>query len=278
VRRSPEQFGYPQSRWNLKRLLPCCDWLRLKSEAGLWQLLKRLGINYKRGRDYVHSPDPDYWAKLSQIELARLRAWYDPEKYRLVYLDEFTYYRQPSLAQAYELSGPRQPLARRSHRANTWFRVVAALDAISGRVTYTQASKITRFRLADFLAQVWAQQPTVEQLYVVLDNWPVHFHPDVLARLQPQAWPWPPPQPDHWPTEPGPKAVVDNLPIQLLSLPTYASWLNPIEKLWRWLKQDVLHLHRHSDDWPHLKTRVAEFLDQFKDDSPDLLRYVGLSV
>jgi hypothetical protein len=73
-------------------------------------------------------------------------------------------------------------------------------------------------------------------------------------------------------------AAVDYLPIQLLNLPTYASWLNPIEKLWGWLKQDVLHLHCQSDDWPHLKTRVAEFLDQFMAPSPDLLRYVGLSI
>ncbi|MBK9008807.1 MAG: transposase [Anaerolineae bacterium] len=26
-----------------------------------------------------------------------------------------------------------------------------------------------------------------------------------------------------------------------LLFPTYASWLNPIEKLWKWLKQEVLH-------------------------------------
>jgi transposase len=278
LRRSPERFGYTQSRWNLRRLLAQCAWLRLKTEAGLWQLLKRLGISYKRGRDYVHSPDRHYWPKLSRIELARLRAWYEPEKYSFVYLDELTYYRQPTLARAYEAIGPEQPLARRSHRSNTSFRVLGALDAITGQLTYTQHSQITRFRLADFLAHLWAQKQPTAQLYVVVDNWPVHFHPDVLARLQPQQFPWPPTLPANWPTKPGPKAVVDNLPIQLLNLPTYASWLNPIEKVWRWLKQDVLHLHRSSDDWQQLKARVAGFLDQFEFGSLDLLRYVGLSV
>ena len=169
-------------------------------------------------------------------------------------------------------------MAHRSHRSNTSFRVLGALDAITGQLTYTQHSKITRFRLADFLAELWDQKQPANQLYGVLDNWPVHFHPDVLARLQPQQLSWPPKVPANWSTQPGPKAVRDDLPIQLLSLPTYASWLNPIEKVWRWLKQDILHLHRSSDDWQHLKARVALFLDQFRVASPTLLRYVGLSV
>ncbi|MGQ9628202.1 MAG: transposase [Anaerolineae bacterium] len=44
----------------------------------------------------------------------------------------------------------------------------------------------------------------------------------------------------------------------MLCLPTYASWFNPIEKLWRWLKQDVLHLHRLNEDWQALIQRVAK--------------------
>jgi DDE superfamily endonuclease len=61
-------------------------------------------------------------------------------------------------------------------------------------------------------------------------------------------------------------------------LPTYASWCNPIEKLWRWLYEDVLDLHRHADDLPTLRALVAAFLQQFAHGSADLLRYVGLSI
>ena len=77
--------------------------------------------------------------------------------------------------------------------------------------------------------------------------------------------------------EPSAKARRLNLPIQLLPLPTYASWCNPIEKLWRWLKQGVLHLHRYANDWQLLKQKTKEFLDQFEQTSADLLRYVGLT-
>jgi hypothetical protein len=79
VRRSPPLFGYPNARWRLEQLLGTCDWLRLTTTAGLCQLLQRLGISYKRGRDYVHSPDPYYRRKVDLLLQARLRAQYAPE-------------------------------------------------------------------------------------------------------------------------------------------------------------------------------------------------------
>ena len=64
--------------------------------------------------------------------------------------------------------------------------------------------------------------------------------------------------------------------IQLLQLPTYAPWTNPIEKLWRWVRQSVLHLHGLAEDWEALQQRVIAFMEQFRGGSQALLRYVGL--
>ena len=64
----------------------------------------------------------------------------------------------------------------------------------------------------------------------------------------------------------------------MVRLPTYASWLNPIEKLWRKLKQELVHLHRLADKLPELRAQIDRFLDQFANGSLDLLRYVGLFV
>jgi hypothetical protein len=276
LRREPAAFGYPQSRWTLNRLLTSCGWLRLESLGGLSRLLKRIGIRFKRARDYLHSPDPDYQAKLDVIALARLRAYYDPARYVLLSLDEVSYYRQPTLAHAYAACGHDQALAYRSYQSNTSQRVLATLDCLSGQVLYQQTSRTTVASIVRFWYQVAAAYREAERLYIVLDNWPVHFHPDGLAPLMAQQWHWPIKSPPNWPSEPSAKAKHDQLPIQLLCLPSYAAWLNPIEKLWRWLKQEVLHLHRQRDDWHALKGRVAGFLDGFANGSPKLLRYVGL--
>ncbi len=276
VRREPTQFGHPASRWTLARLGQTLDWLETTTEGGLSQLLQRLGISHKRARSYVHSPDPDYDAKVSYLTLRQMQAWYDPDRYVFLYLDEFTYTRQPTLAHDYEQRGRFQPLAQRSYRSDTQFRGIGALNAVTGQVTYRQASKIKLPFLSDFYAVLRQTYPKAETIYVAQDNWPVHVHPDVVVRLEPQHSPFWPIVPSNWPTEPRVRAVRDNLPIQLVFLPTYASWLNPIEKLWRWLRQDVLHLHRLADDWPTLKQRVWDFIHQFAAGSTNLLRYVGL--
>jgi len=87
---------------------------------------------------------------------------------------------------------------------------------------------------------------------VIQDNWNIHTHPDVMT------------------------ALAGYPRIKPVWVPTYAPWLNPIEKLWRWVRQDILKLHRWVEDWPLVKQRVRHFLDQFAHGSQDLLRYVGL--
>ena len=276
LHQSPENFQQKGSRWSLKSRLRCCEWLHLSSLSGLCRLLERVGIRYKRARDYLHSPDRDYAAKVDYIQSCCQITCEKPEHFVLLYLDEFAFERQPTLSQAYEAQGQRCPLAHRSQRSNTQCRGLGALNALTGQVLYIQRTHITTAVLSAFYAQIAAAYPQAETILVVQDNWPVHVHPDVLARLQPQRSPFWPHVPDNWSAQPSRRAVHDTLPIQLCFLPTYSPWLNPIEKLWRWLRQQVLHLHRLSDDWPYLKQRVLDFIAQFHLGSLPLLRYVGL--
>jgi hypothetical protein len=52
----------------LADLIDHCQWLHLETESGMSQLLQRLGIHYKRGRDHVHRPDPFSQAKVEEIK------------------------------------------------------------------------------------------------------------------------------------------------------------------------------------------------------------------
>jgi hypothetical protein len=52
----------------------------------------------------------------------------------LLYLDELTSYRHPSVACAYEEARTARPHAERSLASNTVTRVVGTLEALSGRV------------------------------------------------------------------------------------------------------------------------------------------------
>lgn len=279
VRRDPRQFGVERTRWDLPSLLAQLKDFHLKGPSSLWHLLDRLGIRWLRGRAHVHSPDPLYQAKREYINKLKQQVSKSKGQQVLLYLDECSYERQPTLASAYASSG--EPVrAERSHRSNTTTRLAAVLNPLTGAVQALSGSKVGIKQLVELYQQVRQAYPQAKRIWIVQDNWPVHFHPDVLVALEPQESPFPFPRPGNWPEQPSPAAVKRSgawhVPIQLVVLPTYASWLNPIEKLWRKLRQEVLHLHRQADDLTALRERVMVFLRQFQDGSPELLTYVGL--
>jgi transposase len=245
------------------------------------RILKRCHITYQRARSYVHSPDRDYAIKLAGVQAVRMLARLAPGQVVVVYLDEMTIERHPTLAKAHAPKGAQaQPRANWGYTSDTLTRVVATLEHGSGRVVYRRASKITIAVLVQFFQDLRAAYPNAERIYVVMDNWPVHIHPDVLVALEAQESRHFRALPPSWSATPSAKALKRwgqlQLPIQLVPLPTYASWCNPIEKLWRKLRQELTHLHRWADDLARLRDEIDRFLRQFADGSPDLLRYVGL--
>jgi transposase len=276
IHQRPEHFGLTQTRWTLIAILQVCGWTRLKTLSGTHQILKRLKIHRKRGRAHLHSPDLDYVGKLRHVWLWIREVRLNPEKQVLLFSDEFTFYRQPTLSYDYERAGPSQPLAELGHRSNLTWRIAGALNAWTGQITYANHSHFTLKLLVDFYQQIAQTYPNAQMIYLVVDNWPIHFHPDVLAALHDPTIAWPLKLPSNWPAYPSKQARRLDLPIRLVPLPTYAPWNNPIEKLWLLLKKQVLHLHRFSDDWDGLKLRVNNELDQYVRPSPDLLRFVGL--
>jgi len=282
IRREPRQFGIDRTRWRLTDLLELCDWLRLETEGGLSRLLDRLAISYQRGRDHIHSPDPHYEAKLARVQAVMAEARASEGRVVALLQDELTYYRQPSVAYAYAERGKGPPYAERHPCKDTVTRVTATLNVLNGRVDYWQGSRVSIPRLVAFYQQLHRGYPEAVRIYLIQDNWTVHAHPDVLVALEEQESPWPRYRPPNWSEEPRAPAKQKwgelALPIQIVPLPTYASWANPIEKLWRWLKQAVLHLHPWAGDLKRLRAEVRRFLERFADGSQELLQYVGLLV
>lgn len=285
MRRDPRQCGVARTRWTLALVGAACPWLADYSRSGIWRVLDGLAIVLRRGREVVHSPDPCYAAKRDAIAACLDAARLSDGRIVALFQDEVTLHRQPSLAADWVARGGAQPCARRSHRGDATARIVGTLDAADGRVLVRRRGELGISALVGFYQDVVAAYPGADRLDIILDNWPIHFHPDLLVALAPQRCPFPFPRPASWPTEPSVAAVRKwsglHLPIRLVPLPTYASWLNPIEKLWRWLRQEVVHLHRWADDLPALYRAADAFLARFAtggDLGHDLLRYVGLGI
>jgi len=226
-------------------------WLAPVTASGAHRILTRLGIVYRRGQEHLCSPDPEYRTKMGVTRRARAEARRSAGRVVFVYLDEVTYYRRASAGRCYAPVGGPGPYAEQGHRPNTKRRVVGALDAVTGRLTYWQGAHAGVAQLVRFYARLRAEYPDAEVIYVAQDNWPDHFHPAVLGSLV-------------------------GTPIRLLRLPTYAPWTNPIEKVWRKLRQEVLHQHDFGDDWAGLTGAVSDWLDHARADPDGLRRYTGL--
>jgi transposase len=241
----PEQGG----RWTLAKLLEQMP--GIKSLGGVCRRLRKWCITRKQGRIHLTSPDPEYQSKLAKIEQALEIVRQQPDKVSVLYSDEFTFYRQPCLGRVYHPQGGKQPTAPYLGRRNTKRRIVSTLDVMSGQVISLTGSVIGVKALCRFLCLLRQRYGPERRVVLIWDNWPVHYHPQVQAAATQQG-------------------------IELLYVPTYAPWTNPIEKFWNKLKEQVLRMHRLSEQWELLRAQVEAFLAEHDRPRPDLLCYVGL--
>jgi hypothetical protein len=242
------ESGPAPSRWTLRTIRVSVEWLTEYTLGGVWRVLHACGLGLHASCVRLFSPDPDYRGKVRRLHRWLRDAARPPDTVVALFLDEFGYQRWPAVAPTWGLEAA---VAQRAGNNQQW-RTIGALNALTGQVNYLDGYIVGRQQGSAFYTQLDRAYPAVDLIYVIQDNWNIHTHPDVLT-------------------------AVERYPrITPVWLPTYAPWLNPIEKLWRWLRQDVLKMPRWVEDWPRVKHRVQDFLDQFAHGSQDLLRYVGL--
>jgi hypothetical protein len=290
--RSPRALGLGRSRWTLELLRKHLGEKAPETDSGTWRMLGRLGLTHTRGQGYALSPDEQFEAKRAFIEgvCGRVGTGDRPEEPeseaadRLFYLDELTYELHPTVERDWSPVGE-QPTTPRGTCGQREGRLLAAMDGETGQLFYRQKRSVGRADLTELyreLTSACEADGNAQRLWVVQDNAPFHFHAEVLQELEPQVWPrahpaFEYPIPGQWPDPTDAALSGGDLPVQIVPLPTYASWLNPIERLWRWLKQEVLHLHPYAANWKKLKRGVRCFLNRFTGGSEALLSYTGVS-
>ncbi len=176
--------------------------------SGIWQILHRFDLVYKRGQKHVHSPDPLSQQKLAAISRARELAQQAPEQVVFLSVDEHTANLRPCVGRDYCPRGGKGKKARQS--ASELVRLAGALDVATGQVIVRRRGSFNVKEMYRFFYHIQEHYPDADVIYIALDNWPVHFHPYVMRNLQ---------------------RIKSK--IRFLPLPTYAPWTNPIEKFWR---------------------------------------------
>ncbi len=251
VHRCPTLFGLDRSTWWLAGLRQVVPWMAKLSLPGIWQILQRFGLLYKRGRLHVHSPDSRYTQKLAQIAQARHLAQQAPDKVVFLYVDEHTANLRPGVGRIYRSLGEKGQKATQG--ASDMVRLAGALDVATGQVLVRRRGSFNVKEMYRFFYHVEEHYPDADVIYIALDNWPVHFHPYVMRNLQ---------------------RIKSK--IRFLPLPTYAPWTSPIEKFWLKLNREFMNQHPYGQDAAAFRDALDLWLDKHREESAALLHEVGL--
>jgi len=211
----PVDRGEPFSSWSLTKLRAHLIARRVVptiSRSQLWRILHELGIRFTHHKTWKASPDPDFEAKKNRV----LDLYANPPKdARVLCLDEFGPLNlQPRLGHGWHRSTQPDRFRATYKRTAGVRQLLAAYDPATGRLfghiravkTWREVRELLRTLRARFAGH----------LIVVLDNFSPH-HKHELA-----AW-----AADH--------------DIELVYLPTYASWLNLIECQFQALRRFALN-------------------------------------
>jgi hypothetical protein len=165
----------------------------------------------------------------------------------MLYEDELPSHLRPTVAQDYAPAGAEAPRAQHGWTKHRSWRIAGSLNPLTGQHPAQQAAHVDRRTLLASLRGLEAASPQARRLFVVVDNWPVHCHADLLAGLADSR-------------------------LRLLPLPTYAPWTNPAEKVWRKAYAEVLHHHDGATRWPDFRQDMQAWLDHLDDDRHGVLR------
>jgi transposase len=197
-----------RTHWAVRPLArAAAEWsfVRSISKSTVHRWLSQADLKPHRVRRWLHSPDPDFRAKVRHIVRLYLRP---PRRSRVLCVDEKTQ------QQILERVHPTRPMApgvptriEQTYRRHGVVATLAGLDVQTGHVILLVRQRRRHQEFLELLQTLRRRWPR-GRLLIVADNLSIHTHPNVLA----------------W-------VAMQQGQVQLVFLPLHASWLNQIE-LW----------------------------------------------
>jgi len=238
----PADHGLPGHGWTLKKLKAWAARTlgRLASRSALRGVLRRAKLTWKKVKKLLGKARPD--ARIAHV--ARLQALFAgmcAGEVTLLYVDEVHVHRDLDLGYTWGPSGQR--LWRRSDcpKLSDRMNAYGAYDFTAGECLVWENGWCNGEQTVLFLREVarWrAGRPG--RLVMIWDNAPCH-----VAKVV--------------------KAEAARLGIEVVNLPGYSPDLNPIERLWDWMREEVTRGHCHGSV-PELVAACQEFVARINRD------------
>jgi len=212
---------------------------------GMQQVLRRLGFSYKKNRLVPSQADPELHRLFVQW-LAGLRERLGPDDL-LLYSDAAHFKHNAEAGYGWSLKGEPHLIPANSGRQR--YNVLGAYDPVGHDHCFVlTTANINQDRLIEFLGLLRAKFAAKGKLYLILDNAPYNHARRV-------------------------KAAADHLSISLDYLPPYSPNLNPIERLWKFVRK-MFFKDKYRYAFADFCTQLDDFfahLDLYRDELTSLI-------
>lgn len=211
----PEACGYPSGRWTsaLIQDLIFRQWGKEYATKYIPELLKNIGLSHKKMELFSHRVDQKQENKWLLEIWPELQHRARQEGAVILYEDESTF--RMWSRNAYSWGEKGEQLKGRVYMSNVLQKVFGALELATGRFIFKQAKSLKNHEFVAFLRYLLSRYS--QKIYLIADNGSSHKGKKVSDFL------------------------AKNTRIEVVRLPVYSPHLNPIEKLWKQVKQERLH-------------------------------------
>ena len=249
----PQSVGFPGACWRTPMIqaLIYQKFGVLYSVKYLSEFLKNLGFSYQKARFAVGGKNPENTFKRKiwiEQTLPDIIAQAQKQKAYLLFGDEVSFPQWGSLTYTWAPIGHQPTVPTSGIRKG--YKVFGLIDYFSGRFFYkTLEGRFNSESYKDFLLEVLGK--TTKHIFLVQDG--ARYHTSAAMRLFCEQF---------------------KERLTVYQLPTYSPDFNPIEKLWKNIKKDEIHLH-YFPTFDSLKQKVEEALSHFAHRQKEILGLFG---
>ena len=251
ISEGPEKAGFPGACWRS----PMVQWLiyeKFAVEYSVYyipQLLKNMGFSYQKAKFVADHKDPEKrkeWLQKTWPEILRLA---EKKNAYILFGDEASFPQWGSLTYTWAKKG-QQPVVKTSGNRRA-YKIFGLIDYFSGRFFCKGHDKgrLNSESYEAFLTEVLSK--TRKNIILIQDGARYHTSKAMQKFFTKKA-----------------------NRITVYDLPSYSPDYNPIEKLWKKIKEKEIHLH-YFPTFDSLKNKVEEAILHFKELKNEVLSLFG---
>lgn len=245
---TPQAVGLVGHRWTLKKLV---TWVFLTyrkkvSRNAVRNRLLKAGLSWKKCKKLLLKAKSDQ----RTLYMEQLHALYEQMcqgKAVIIYIDQTHFHQDLDLGYSWSPKGKPHWIASTSPGLKAKINWYGAYDFTRGRCCIWQNGRCNGDNTIAFLQHLahWLAGET-QPIYIILDGAPWHRSKKVAV-------------------------AASQLGLQLVRLPGYSPDLNPIEGLWKWMREEVTQLFCHPD-LASLSKACYSFISQINLEPDGLIR------